>query len=506
MHIFSLGNVKQGGEHNMLKLQQITAAYDEHIILHQLSFTFEKGKFYGILGPNGSGKSTLLKIMSGVLKCKEGTVCFNGVPIQQYSTKKLAQQMAVLTQFHHTAFSNTVEETVKVGRYPYQTGLFSSWSVQDEQAVQQALHQTGISKYAQEPMEYLSGGEQQRVFIAQALAQQAELLLLDEPTNHLDISYQKQTLDFLHQQVQDKGLTVVGIFHDINLASLYCDELLLLDAGEIIAAGEPHEVVQHQKIQQVYNATVSTYAHPLEAKPQITLLPSIEKKEIVVLKENMVNIEEEYIGFQSPIPLKTISSAVYNAGLGWYKTFINRTVASTYNVSLIEEEVEQFLKTKQYPFANSVVMLTAVPTSCGIVKTFEHDGVSIILVVTAGTKHAVDVSKAIERERNEQIGTINTFVLINGELAEEAFYQAMMTATEAKVKALMDQNIKDHLFHTAATGTGTDSLLIAATQLGEKHRYAGPLTKLGQLIGYGVYEATKEAIATYNNYVEKGHA
>jgi iron complex transport system ATP-binding protein len=487
----------------MLEIKDVNAGYDEKLVVQNFSYTFEEGKFYGILGPNGSGKSTLLNVMSGVMKATVGEVLLNGKAITSYPSKQLAQQMAVLTQFHHTAFTNTVRETVSVGRYPFQSSFFSSWSEQDERAVINAMAQTGIIKYEHENMEYLSGGEQQRVFIAQALAQQANILLLDEPTNHLDIAYQKQTLDLIHQKVKADKLTVIGIFHDINLASLYCDELILMNDGSIEVAGSPHEVVQKESVEKVYEAEVLTYAHPKQAKPQITLIPTVQQNEPYKLTVQNVKRFAQHVELSTPMPLKTISSAVYHAGLGWYTTFINRTVAQTYNVQSVEQEVEQFLSANQYPLANCVVMLTAVPTECAVVQQYEHEGASIIVLVTAGTKHAIDVSKAIQRERSSSIGTINTFVFINGELSEEAFYQAMMTATEAKAKALFDEQIVDSQFGSPATGTGTDSLLISATQHGEIHRYAGPLTKLGQLIGHGVYDATKQAIRHYNKHITR---
>lgn len=487
----------------MLQLKHVSAGYDEKLVVKDFTFTFEKNKFYGILGPNGSGKSTLLKVMTNIMKPQSGEVLLEQKPIHTFPSKKLAQKMAVLTQFHHTAFTNTVRETVAVGRYPYQNGIFSSSTAQDDEAIIEAMEQTGITNYAHEDMAYLSGGEQQRVFIAQALAQQAPILLLDEPTNHLDISYQKQTLDLVRQKVNDSELTVIGIFHDINLASIYCDELILMNEGEIEVFGTPHEVVNSMYIDKVYHANVSTYAHPFMAKPQITLNPQFSQQKVQKITENHVIFHYSHMEITAIQPLKTISSAVYNAGLGWYTTFINRTVSQTYNAQLVEQEVEQFLLENQYKSANTVVMLTAVPTSCTVVEYYEHEGISIVVAVTAGTHRAVDVSKAILRPEDSSVGTINTFVIINGNLSDEAFYQAMITATEAKSKALFEHQIKDDVFQTIATGTGTDSLLVSATQQGEQVRYAGPLTKVGQLIGHGVYDATYKAIQKYNQHTKK---
>ena len=148
-----------------------------------------------------------------------------------YSQKEFARKVAVLPQLHAHAFSHSVRETVELGRYPHQTGIFSSWSHEDERAVTEAMKSTAITRYENQSIELLSGGEQQRVFVAQALAQEAPILLLDEPTNHLDIAHQQQLLDTIRKQAVEKGLTVISVFHDINLASLYCDRLLLMDKG-----------------------------------------------------------------------------------------------------------------------------------------------------------------------------------------------------------------------------------------------------------------------------------
>ena len=480
----------------MLSLQNVAVAYDDVDVLQDVTATFEKGKFYGILGPNGSGKTTLLKVLSNVLRPKVGTVLLNNQPIEQYKTKQLAKIMSVLPQLNASTFSNTVRETVAIGRYPHQSGLFSSWSQEDEEAVQLAMEQTGVKRFEHMPLPFLSGGEQQRVFIAQALAQQATILLLDEPTNHLDITHQKQSLDIIRKKVVEEQLTVIAVFHDINLASIYCDTILLMEKGRIRKVGTPSEVVVRSEIEQVYDASIATYAHPHIPKPQITMLP-MQESELFQVGEEHVQVKDNGVILRAPKPLKTISSAVYNAGIGWYKTFINRMVNPQYEYNDVEQEVEQFLAQEQLEKTESVVMLTAIDPSNAIVNTYTQDELSILIVVTAGVGNAIDVSKANLRNEKPYAGTINTWVLINGELTNEAFVQAMITATEAKSKALQEEQIFDTVSETIATGTGTDSLLIAATQTGQSYPYAGPLTALGQLIGYGVCDATRKAIQNY---------
>ena len=480
----------------MLKLNDIAVAYDDMYILQNVTATFEKGKFYGILGPNGSGKTTLLKVMSNVLKPNEGKVLLNNQPIEQYKAKQLAKMMSVLPQLNASTFSNTVRETVAIGRYPHQSGLFSTWSKEDEKAVQHAMEQTGTLQFEHMPVTFLSGGEQQRVFIAQALAQQADILLLDEPTNHLDITHQKQSLDIIRKKVLEEQLTVIAVFHDINLASIYCDTILLMEKGRIRKIGSPSEVVVQSEIEQVYDANIATYAHPKIPKPQITMMP-LQEKEFFSVGEEQVVINENGVFLHSPKPLKTISSAVYNAGIGWYKSFVNRMVDSTYEFSHVEQEVEQFLEAEQLEKTESVVMLTAIDPSSAVIKTYSQGDLRILVVVTAGVGNAIDATKANLRNDKPYAGTINTWVIINGNLTNEAFVQSMITATEAKTKALQEEKIFDQVSKTIATGTSTDSLLIAATQTGESYPYAGPLTALGQLIGYGVCDATRKAIQNY---------
>ncbi|MEO4054034.1 adenosylcobinamide amidohydrolase [Solibacillus sp. CAU 1738] len=481
----------------MLRVEHISGGYGATPIVKDVSFTVGKGKILGILGPNGSGKSTLLKVISGVIPSTAGQVFIEDKDVHQYSTKELAKKMAVLPQLHANAFSNSVRDAVSLGRYPHQTGFFSTWSSKDEEAVQKAMAQTGVTKYENTFLENLSGGEQQRVFIAQALAQCSNVLLLDEPTNHLDIAHQKQILDMIRKEAKESDLTVVSVFHDINLASLYCDELLLMESGSVKAIGVPHEVLLESQIEEVYAARVATYAHPEIPKPQITMLPEAVEESFFgeVTKEHFV-IAPHFVKLQADAPLKVISSAVHNAGMGWYGTFVNRCIDVDYFCNDVKQETQQFLSNEKLSPTNTVVMLTAVPPENVVIESF-LDG-RVIVAVTAGIGNAVDATRTYERDDVFHAGTINTWVIINGKLSDEAFYQAMITATEAKTKALAQENVVDSRTGTIATGTGTDSLLIAATQKGEEMPYAGPITEIGKWIGRGVFETTVKAIVKYN--------
>ncbi|WP_419960988.1 adenosylcobinamide amidohydrolase [Psychrobacillus sp. BM2] len=482
----------------MLKVENVSGGYDRKIIVKNVSFEVGKGEMLGILGPNGSGKSTLLKVISGILNMESGDVLIDGKSLKSYASKELAKKMAVLPQLHSHAFSHTVRDTIALGRYPHQSGLFSSWSDEDEKAVIEAMRLTAMERYEHQMLDLLSGGEQQRVFVAQALAQQAPILLLDEPTNHLDIAHQKQLLDTIKTQAIEKGITIISIFHDINLASLYCDRLLLMDRGEVQVIGAPHEVVKKDQIEAVYKARISTNPHPERPKPQITILPDVNEKrnEERVTTENF-QVTGDLVIFQAHVQLKTWSSAVINAGSGWYKNFVNRRVDANYACDNVQKEMLEYLANQGFSEADTVGMMTAVNTTDAVIKEYDTPFGSIVIMVTAGVGNAVDVTRAHEVEMFPAIGTINTWIIVNGELSDEAFIQSVITATEAKTKALAFEQVKDSRTGTIATGTSTDSVLVAATQKGTHIPYAGPITEIGKKIGLGVYECTVEAIQIY---------
>src|SRR5699024_2233639 len=190
----------------------------------------------------------------------------------------LAQTIAVLPQLSGQTFPYTVRETVALGRYAHHHGLFQTWRTSDEEILQTIMKQTNIEQFAEQSLHELSGGEQQRVYLAQALAQQPDILLLDEPTNHLDLAHQKDLLDLLRKSATEKDLTVISIFHDLNLASLYCDRLLLLENGQTKILDTPAQVLTEPLIREVYQTTVKNYPHPEVAKPQMHLLPERERK------------------------------------------------------------------------------------------------------------------------------------------------------------------------------------------------------------------------------------
>ncbi|MEI3599619.1 MULTISPECIES: adenosylcobinamide amidohydrolase [unclassified Oceanobacillus] len=482
----------------MLLIKNASGGYDGEEIVKNISFSVNEGEFFGILGPNGSGKTTLINMISGLLDLQQGKIEVAGRNIADYSKKELAKKIAVLPQLTPQVFPYTVKEMVSLGRYAHHSGLFRSWTKEDEEIVQRVMRQTNILEFADTSVMEHSGGEQQRIFLAQALVQQPKVLLLDEPTNHLDLAYQKELLDLLRKSAKEKGLTVVAILHDLNLASLYCDRLLLMDEGEAKALENPDEVLSEELINSVFDTEVIKQAHSKIAKPQLHLMPSKKTwqgKKLWSIDETNLSFSTEQIVLHSDLPLKTISSGIVGAGIGWYKYFVNRHVDENYYCNDHRKEMRAYLKGRGFPPAQTVGMMTAIVLEDYSFGIYEGNGFSILVVVTASVGNAVDSSRAKPLVGPVAPGTINTWVFVNGSLTEEAFIQATITATEAKAQVLRDLAIQDRKTGTVATGTPTDSILIAATQQGKELDYAGTATELGALIGNAVYQEMKRAIS-----------
>jgi len=486
----------------MIEIKHLFGGYGSAPVVKDVSFSVEKGELFGILGPNGSGKTTLLKLISGIMKAFKGKILIKGQPIESFTAKELAKKVAVLPQITTHQFAYTVKETVALGRYAHQSGFFKAWTEKDEQAVQVAMNQTGIAEFQDIYISELSGGERQRVYLAQALAQQPEVLLLDEPTNHLDLSFQKGLLDTLQKMSKECGLTVISIFHDLNLASLYCDRLLLMEGGMVHGIGTPSEIVKAEHINKVYDTHVQNQPHPGVPKPQMSILPekTAGDQQSIKIDESYILQTKEMILLESPILLKTLSSGVIGAGWGWHGAFVNRHVDRDYAPLDYKQDMLDFLRGKGLNQDETVGMMTAVHLQDAVFQFIEDGSFSVFIMVTAGVGNAVDVAKAYDHNDQYLPGTINTWVFVNGELSDEAFVQAVMTATEAKVKALIEMEVRDPLTGTLATGTSTDSVLIAATQRGKHLPFSGTITPLGQAIGTGVYECTIKALEKNRRY------
>ncbi|GLF83456.1 MULTISPECIES: heme ABC transporter ATP-binding protein [Bacillus] len=305
----------------MIQVKEIRGGYGEKEVIRGINLEVKQGEFLGILGPNGSGKTTLLKMMAGILAPKSGEVRLGGHLIQSYQPKALAQKMAVLPQKTDQAFSFTVEETVQFGRYPYQKGWLQSVTREDVQVVSKVMEQTGVAQFKNQSIHELSGGEQQRVYLAQALAQQPEYLLLDEPTSFLDLAYQKDLLDLIKEETDSSRLTVIGVFHDVNIASLYCDRLLLLHEGKTDMLGLPHHVLTTERINRVYETNVTPLQHPFRANPQLMVEPAAPSKaSIVNIADGWRTYSSEGMTFSINQPLRILSSHKKNGGFFWKRS------------------------------------------------------------------------------------------------------------------------------------------------------------------------------------------
>ena len=216
-------------------------------IIKGMSVEIKDKEFVGILGPNGSGKSTLLKCIYRVLHPKSGEVQLNGKAIQAYSVKESAREMAVVAQHNYYNFDFSVQDVVLMGRSPHKKAMERD-NANDFGIVLESLEKVGMKEFRDRSFSTLSGGEQQRVILARALAQKTNCLVLDEPTNHLDIKYQLQLMDI----VRSLNLTVVSAIHDLNIAAMYCDKIFVVKDGKIVAFGTPEEVLTKEFIKEVY--------------------------------------------------------------------------------------------------------------------------------------------------------------------------------------------------------------------------------------------------------------
>ncbi|EHP6530898.1 ABC transporter ATP-binding protein [Listeria monocytogenes] len=220
-------------------------------ILKNVSFTIQKNKINTIVGPNGSGKSTLLEILARLLSPDSGDVLLEGKSIFEWKAKEFAQNVAIVHQNNVLPNELTVKELLYFGRLPYKNWRMTR-TKEDDLAVERALVQTELTEKAEKFVDSLSGGERQRVFIATALVQDTPILLLDEPTTFLDMYFQLEILELVKRLNQEENLTIVMILHDLNQALTYSDYLIVMKNGEVVAKGEPGELLTTELIAETY--------------------------------------------------------------------------------------------------------------------------------------------------------------------------------------------------------------------------------------------------------------
>ncbi|ALX96398.1 sugar ABC transporter substrate-binding protein [Serratia fonticola] len=244
--------------------ENITWSVGKKIIVNNVSLSVSSGETVGLLGPNGCGKSSLLRILAGLRRPHSGIVTLDGQNIAQITKKQLARRVAFVEQHGMTEANMRVVDVVKLGRIPHHSP-FSNWSTQDDDTVTAALQRVDMLGKSEQGWQSLSGGERQRVHIARALAQSPTEILLDEPTNHLDIRHQIQ----LMKLVSELPVTSIVAIHDLNHASMFCDSLIVMQQGQIVAAGSPQEILTESLLWDVFKVETKIEISPFHGKKHI---------------------------------------------------------------------------------------------------------------------------------------------------------------------------------------------------------------------------------------------
>ena len=255
-----------------LHSRQLGYSYRDVRVLKDLSFSVYQGDFFVIIGPNGSGKTTLLKCISGILRPQTGSLEILGAPVQTYSRKSLARAIALVPQTAPVDFPFTVNEVVLMGRSPH-LGILGVEHETDLSLAHRAMEFTGVASLAHRKLDQLSGGERQRVLIARAICQDPEIILLDEPTASLDLAHQVRIMDLMERLRHEKKVTILMVSHDINLAALYGNRLMLLKEGQILSLGPPSEVLTFQTLEDAYGCPLLVDKSPLGNFQRVTLVP-----------------------------------------------------------------------------------------------------------------------------------------------------------------------------------------------------------------------------------------
>lgn len=254
----------------MLNIRSISVNYGDNEILHNISFSVEPGQVVALIGPNGAGKTTMIRALSGVLPLRSGTVKVSGNDLASLTITERARLLAVVPQARKLPPSYTVHQAVLMGRTPY-LGWMGNPGPKDYEKAKWALERTQISALAARQVEELSGGEQQLVLVARALAQDAPIILLDEPTAHLDMKHQATILNLVRTLARERDLAVLMSLHDLNLVSIYSDHIALLGDGQLRAQGAPREVLNRRDLTEVYQVPLHIIPHPYLDVPLVIL-------------------------------------------------------------------------------------------------------------------------------------------------------------------------------------------------------------------------------------------
>lgn len=252
-----------------LDARDISFRHGPRFALEGVSLSLAEGRFTGLIGPNGSGKTTLIKILCGLIQPDSGAVLLDGRPLSEYPSYDRARRIAYVSQTWRPTFEFTVEQSVLLGRIPWQKRYGGFEEEADIEAADRALNLVGLERLRYEPVTNLSGGELQRVMIAAALAQEAGILILDEPTTHLDVAHQQRVLETVRLVMKERGLTVLASIHDLNLASMYSDEIAVLHSGRLTAQGSPATVLNEEMFAEVFGLDLEVSPERYGAAPAV---------------------------------------------------------------------------------------------------------------------------------------------------------------------------------------------------------------------------------------------
>jgi iron complex transport system ATP-binding protein len=264
---------------NELRAEGLTLAYEDRVVVRDLTVGIPEGRVTVIVGPNACGKSTLLRALGRLLTPLHGSVLLDGAELHTMPTREVARRIGLLPQTPLAPEGITVADLVSRGRQPHQK-WWQQWSAEDEAAVTEAMDRTGVADLHDRYVDELSGGQRQRVWIAMALAQGTGILLLDEPTTYLDIAHQVEVLDVVSDLNQERGRTVVTVLHDLNQACRYADHLMVMREGEIVAQGPPGDVVDARLVEDVFGLECVVVPDPVTGSPLVVPGKPRKRKEV----------------------------------------------------------------------------------------------------------------------------------------------------------------------------------------------------------------------------------
>lgn len=252
----------------ILSIKDLNVSFGKHEILKNVNLEINRGKFITIVGPNGSGKTTLLKSISKLINIEQNVIYINGKDLNSIKVRDMAKQISVVPQNTDVTYEFTCYDVVKMGRYPY-VNRFKGETEEDIAIVESAMQRTKVDHLKDRFFTEISGGERQRVILAQAIAQEPDIMLLDEPISNLDPQYQIDILDTIKQLSLEEELTVIAVLHDLNFAAMYSDEIVLLKNGSIFKTGEVSQILTEANIKYIFDTEVMVYKSPVVDGPHI---------------------------------------------------------------------------------------------------------------------------------------------------------------------------------------------------------------------------------------------